>query len=38
LAESLGNFELIVDSDNLYDTLVGEWRFIKKEDFEEAAR
>jgi len=37
LAESLGKFELISDSDDLYDTLVGEWRFIKKEDFEEAA-
>ncbi len=38
LAESLGNYELIVDSDNLYDVLLGEWRFIKKEDFEETAR
>ncbi|MEM3736817.1 MAG: SWIM zinc finger family protein [Candidatus Bathyarchaeia archaeon] len=33
LAELLDRFEIIVDSDDIYDVLVGEWRFIKKEDF-----
>ena len=33
LAESLNKYELITESDSLFETLMREWRFIRKEDF-----